>query len=411
MPSINKNKLPTFASTFFRHGLIIYFFNYLGAILNYLFQYISGDRLSLTILGEFESLFSLFSLITIIIGSLNFSLLEYFSRDNKVLVNHQLKKVFYRLSFYLLIFLCLLYPIISNFLKIYQPINYLILIISLVLSLNTIVYVSFLQSKYKFLLYSLIGLGGSIIRTAILYFTLSPYLSLFLSTLFGLLVAMYIVNQLNHSPATSTPPPFVFIKTSLIATTSILFLNYITTQDLLLIRHFFSASLSGVYASANIIGKVLFFATTPILTIAIPVFIQHRQHSRKLLYSIIISLLSTAIIGSLLLFIFATHTTAVVKLLFHSTNFYKSISIIPLYSLEIFTFSLLNILVQILICLQKKSAAIIPIIVAALQLTLIFLFHSQTTQVINATIISIFVGILLSLASIYRYLAKLPPVN
>lgn len=400
---MTKTDHQSFIFNFFKLSFLIYVFSYSGSFLNYLFHYLSGSKLSLVNLGEFEALFSIYSIIGIIIGSINYSLLDYFSKDKLTLVPKSLIQTFFRYSILTGIILIFLYYPISSLLKINNFFSYFLLALSIIINVNAIIYSSFLQSKYQIFALSVIGLVSSFTRTTIFFFTLNPYVSLVISTIIA-----YIVNVIFVYLLTKKYHQLYMVRefrpslSSISAIVSTLCLNLFMTIDLLMTRFYFNADTSGIYASATIIGKVILFATTPILTISVPMIIENIHNNKKSRHVFLLSILFTVIIGATILSIFTFKFEDITRLLFNSQNFFHTSTIITYYSIQIFLYVIFNIIIQTLICYKKVSSAILPLAVIILQFCLIVISHNNVYDIIRASTISISFGLLFATVNVIK---------
>lgn len=171
------------------------------------------------------------------------------------------------------------------------------------------------------------------------------------------------------------------------------------SQDVLLVKHYFTAHEAGIYASLSVLGKVLFYATGAVSFVLFPVLSERKAsgkgHSR-LVYSALF------IIGSVCVALTALYYAAPqFVLLVFGKAFYGAVPYLGPFAVFMTFFSLSSILIQTLLALDKTKVWIITEVFALLQLVLIVSFHATISQIISVNI-AVSAALFFSLLLYYR---------
>ena len=67
----------------------------------------------------------------------------------------------------------------------------------------------------------------------------------------------------------------------------------IITMDLILVKHFFSDQDAGVYATLSILGKIIYFAASPVASVMFPIVAGKHAKGEKYFEFLLMSLLIT----------------------------------------------------------------------------------------------------------------------
>ena len=172
------------------------------------------------------------------------------------------------------------------------------------------------------------------------------------------------------------------------------------SQDVLLVKHYFTSHEAGIYASLSVLGKVLFYATGAVSFVLFPVLSERKASGRghsRLVYSALF------IIGSVCTVLTALYFVAPqLVLLAFGKAFYGATPYLGHFAIFMAFFSLSSILIQTLLALDKVKVWIITSAGALLQVLLLILFHGSISQVIGVNIV-VSVGLFTSLLLYYMY--------
>ena len=189
--------------------------------------------------------------------------------------------------------------------------------------------------------------------------------------------------------------PLSFYKFGLASFITNLSLTSLYNSDVLLVRFFISHQ-SGIYATISILGKIIFFVSTSVLTVSFPIFTTQTKNLKKLKTSFTKSLSLITTIAFVGLIFYQLYPNLVIKL-FSNPDYTTATTLLPGFSLFIFFFTILNLVIQFFLTINKQYAVAISFFTALLQITLIILFHQNLTQIIQNSIIATLTSLLLSL--------------
>jgi len=172
------------------------------------------------------------------------------------------------------------------------------------------------------------------------------------------------------------------------------------SQDVLLVKHYFTSFEAGIYASLSVLGKVLFYATGAVSFVLFPVVSERKAsgegHSRLVATGLFI--IGMVCIGLTAFYFIAPQ----IVLVAFGKAFYGAAQYMGMFAIFMSFFSLSSILVQTLLALDKVNVWIITTICALLQTILLVLFHTTIFQVIGVNI-AVSVGLFSSLLLYYVY--------
>lgn len=172
------------------------------------------------------------------------------------------------------------------------------------------------------------------------------------------------------------------------------------SQDVLLVKHYFTSYEAGIYASLSVLGKVIFYATGAVSFVLFPVLSERKangkEHGRLVASGLFI-------IGSVCVILTAFYYAAPqFVLLAFGKAFYGAAPYLGSFAVFMSFFSLSSILIQALLALDKMKVWILTGACALLQLILIALFHDTIFQIIEINI-TVSVALFFSLLIYYAY--------
>lgn len=174
------------------------------------------------------------------------------------------------------------------------------------------------------------------------------------------------------------------------------------SQDVLLVKHYFTAHEAGIYASLSVLGKVLFYATGAVSFVLFPVVSERnasgKGHSR--LVAVGLFIIGMVCVGLTALYFMAPG----IVLVAFGKAFYGAAQYMGMFAIFMSFFSLSSILTQTLLALDKVNVWIITAGFALSQTVLLLLFHGTILHVIGVNI-AVSAALFFSLLLYYR-LAK-----
>jgi len=166
--------------------------------------------------------------------------------------------------------------------------------------------------------------------------------------------------------------------------------SFIST-DILLVKHFFNPQQAGLYAGLSLVARVIFFLSAPIGSVMFPIVVQKYSKKESFTRTFNLSLL-LVLLPSVLIAIFYMLFPDFSILFFLKKQNYLAIShLLTPFAIFIVLFSLLSIIANFYLSINKTKVYI-PVVIGALaQIILICLFHNSFAQIITISLVITFV--------------------
>lgn len=174
------------------------------------------------------------------------------------------------------------------------------------------------------------------------------------------------------------------------------------TVDVLLARYFLSPLQAGYYAALSVLGKVIFFASFPVVQVMFPLVSKHQTEGKdyqRMAELSFIMVLGLSVSISLAYFLFPQ---LVINLLFGS-KYLGIVSSLGAFAIFISLYSLCSLLVNFYLSISETKAVIMPALAAILQIGLIACYHADIAQIIKVNIFSMSL-LLVGLLSYFYFL-------
>lgn len=153
------------------------------------------------------------------------------------------------------------------------------------------------------------------------------------------------------------------------------------TVDVILARHFLSGTLSGQYAIIAVLGKIVYFAVGPVISVSFPLISSRAGNSKTYMLPLLGSLAMVLGVGSLISFILFMFPELILKIIFAG----KYLDVAPYlgpYSFFMVVFSVNSVLTYFLLSVSYFRWMWLLLGISILQGLLIILFHSSINQLI-----------------------------
>lgn len=389
----------------------------LGSFFSYLLQFALGRFLSVEDFGAFNALLSLTYLISVPTTILGTPLVKIVT---ELAATHSFKKLTALYVKVILvafgigsIFFAVLYFmrfIISANFKLNDTV--LVTLFGLVAMVNFIgiIIPSFLQGLQRFKAFSFFTVVGSFFRLLIPFGLVflglglrGVYLGFLLTAVVSFTVGYFLLKK-NLTQFENTDLTAHYVKIMLFSLPVVL-LNFgmaiLNNIDSILVKQNFSELEAGYYAGTVTMGKIILFGAGAVTTVMFPkiaaLYTQKRPYGnifRKLLG---IQVLAVAAAGGVFA-VFPKFFTV----LFFKDRFIHSVGYLPLFSLFMCLYVLLNFMTLFLLAIEKKWAFACVAAGAAVQYVMILTLGSDIYQVILASIS----GTVLSLALVIFYVVS-----
>lgn len=378
-----------------RVSAIHYFGSFIVNIGNYFFHLVLLRLLSPQAYGEFLSYISFLYVISIPSQTVNLlvskHVASFLGKNDSLRINaffyYLLKKTLLP-TLVLALFLVLTSSQLSSLFKA-DSTAFIILSISLILSLFSSIIRSYLLAFQKFVFNTTLSLLEILIKAGLALI----FIKLGLSAT-GVILAMFLTGVISifisFSQVKTAIYPRKKFKSSLnINLKKSVFYSLIFSAgslcllsvDVLMVRLFFSPLESGVYSAMSVLARMIFYGLAPLTTLMLP-FISRRfaanRPTKTVLFKLSAAIIFFGIIG---VSIFSFFPVTIVRILSGSA-YLSGASLLPLFSLSLLFLALSYVILTYLIAVNKNKATLALLPAFILQPLLIFFFHTNLNQVI-----------------------------
>ncbi len=388
-------------------GSSIVFLGSFGAsMFAYLFNLVMGRLLQVSEFGLLTALTSLGVLFGVFQMSLlgifaKFSARYHASNDNQgfSLLFHSGFRFVFIFSGILVLLLLVSIPFTSTVLKVEDPVLLILIIFSIGLSVLYSFPAGMLQGELQFKTLSVLSILGPTLKLIlsvvfiILGFKLIGVLfAIFLSSLLPLVAGMVIIRKRHriekstskHSPIflnelKSYSIPFFFATLGLII---------ISHADILLVRFYFEPIISGQYAALSLMGKAIFYLTSPLQFVLFPLIAQKREKNENVLKTLMLAFALVTSISLAISFGYFLFPHLVLSVFFPSPEYQVLAQYLGPFSLFIILFSLVNLFNNYFLSIGKTGIYKINLLGAGLFILLFSFFHNSLYQVIGVLFVS-----------------------
>jgi len=384
---------------------------------NYLYHLFMGRMLGPADYGLLASLISLTYMISVPIGTIRLSLVKEISSFYKK--NSEIKKTYdwilaKSIPVYILLALLAipLSSVISKSINIGHTDLVFVMLISGIVGLYTTINQSFLQGMQEFFKLSVVGILGSATKLilalalVVLGYGVFGATSSFLVTSLIVGVVTYIcLKKLLKSGERKRFRPKIKLS-SVILPIFLLNLAYTSlySTDIILAKRFLSASDAGFYAALSTLGKIIFFAISPIITVMFPITAE--KHSgggnHKKVFRLSLMFVVFICLGLFLIYLFFPKTMV---LALYGKGYLPIIKYLKYFALIFSLSSISYLLINYFVSIKKTKSVILYALAAVVQVVAIYLFHESLMQLAIVSL-AVMIWLLFSLVGYYFYNEK-----
>lgn len=398
-------------------SFIIFAGGMLGNVFNFLFNLLMSRNLPIAEYGTLISLISLITLFAIPAGCITPTIIsvagEFFAKGNNASVKYfyfKLLRPILLVGIVLIAGFIIFAHQLTSFLNITDTNLLIISSFVIFLSYISVLNISFLQAKLSFVAISASSIVVAAVKL-ILGFLLvitgyglgGALVAYLLSSFAPLLIGVTVMRKiLMRKTVKAIPIPTKSLISFGIPSAIIIFcLNSYISTDIILVKHLFNAHQAGLYAGISLIGRVIFFITAPVMTVMFPIitnrFNKNEEHTNVLLMSMGLVAIASLLI-SLFYFIFPQFT---ILFFLKKTDYLEGAGYLGMFGIFIALYSMVSLMSYYFLSVKKTKISAFLVAGAFSQVVFIYLFHSNFSDVIYVSIITMSV-LLLSLLTYYR---------
>lgn len=393
---------------------IVVFAGSMGAnIAGWLYHVFIGRILGTESYGELAALLSLFYILNVPSNVLQTVLVKFFSILKAKNELGQAKKLFYSVTIKILIVgslgllpIIVFAPFVASFLHIQSFIYVVWLYLIFTTFIVSVVSGSALQGFQLFTAVSILTTVGMTVRLVfgivfaffgVGWTLISNIFSNITSYIFTLLPLRFLTKIPERAITLDRKATIGFSIPAFITTLGITLLY---SQDVLLVKHYFSSHDAGIYASLSVLGKVIFFASAAVSFVLFPVISERRARGKSHHNLALSGLLVIGLMCAVLTVLYFTMPELV--LLAFGKAFIGAMPYLGIFALFITFFSLSSIMVNILLAIDKTAVWVFAIGASLVQVLLISQYHNTIIGVIQINL-GVCVGLFFSLLLYYAY--------
>ena len=408
-------KLQKLNTAKFRESLLYYAGNFTLNFFRYLFHLVLLRLLTPPEYGEFLSYLSLMYILAIPTGTIG-SLVTKFIADFEGRGDERSINIFF---YYLLNKTAPLGLIVGMILIIFStplaslfkahPLAFIVLGISTFISLFQTIVSSFLAGFQKFLVQTVLGfvsvvftIGISVIFIKMGLGASGAVLGQIITGLVITIITLYYIKDSIYPKEIPTGKE----KFSLKNFTFFSFIYSLGTMtlmsvDILVVRIVFDTHISGLYSSLSILGRMILFGLTPIISLVLPtVSIRYAKKisSRSIFFKLGMGITVLGFLGSL---VFTLIPKTIISLL--SGSQYLEISpLLPLFAYSMVLFALSQYLLSFLMATNRENANYLLLAAAVVQPFVLYKFGNTIATLVTINLF-IYLGLFLSLVVFLLY--------
>lgn len=283
---------------------------------------------------------------------------------------------------------------IASFLRIEHSFLVFLLGVSLAIGLLTVISTSVLQGFLRFKSLAFLNLFSAGIRDGIAFVAVLMGAGIFgimwtlvVSAVFGFFLSLYFLRDiLSVKPKTyhygkESYSSLIWIAIPLVG------LSLIMNADVVLVKHFFNAHDAGLYAALSNMGKIILFASSPVISVLFPLAVKKRTGGFSSYRDLLLASVFIVVI-SLPFFLLYLLLPGFSVNLFYG-GLYLSIS--PyLWRMAVYfvLFNLSSLLVSYCIALRHRGILFVPLLYGIGQMSLLLLFHRSFSQILTILIVT-----------------------
>lgn len=364
----------------------------------FIYHFLAGRFLGKVYYGDLAVIISILGIVGIIQLALGLTVIKYVATAKDKKETKNLIKWFDFWSIWLGLFISIIFlisaPFLNKFLNFHQPIVVYLLSPLIFFFMVTTTGRSILQGLLQFKKYVsslMVEVVIKIILTLIFILLGWAILGAMAALLLSIVCAFFITRKFLaenlFGKRENRPAIRPMVKYSSAVFTQGLALTSMYSMDLLLVKHFFSGAEAGIYASLAILGRVVFFGTSPITNVMFPIvakrFAEKEQYLKIFFLSLfLISFFALFIVG------FYFYFSQLSILVLFGKEYIEGASILWLFAVFMGLLSLAMLFTQFFLSVGKTKIVSVFVAASLLQIILIWFNHESLIKVIQMGILS-----------------------
>jgi O-antigen/teichoic acid export membrane protein len=381
---------------FYRHNVIFFIGSITVAALNYLFHPVLSRILPVAAFGELEALLSLLTQLSLLITVFGLVVTNVVTNSDTLSQKKAALDFLQSLVLYLVLALSFLlivgHSFFSSAFHFSSPLPFLILALILITSVPFTFQNAYLQGNHDFTSASIANVvmaGGRLFFAFVLvYIGWSTF-----GAITGLAIAQiaalaYTYRKTRGHASFFTIGKITFdqhlkeeLRYGALVLCAMGFVLFLSTADIIVVKHYFSPEIAGLYSGISTIARILFFVTSSISAVLLASVKLRAEptHNRKTLLQAAALLIG---LGGATLLLFSLFPSIVTTVLLGS-RYRPFAALLPRLSLVFFVASLVNLFFSYGIALRRFSLILISLMGTVALFVLCSFFHATLFSIIN----------------------------
>lgn len=160
----------------------------------------------------------------------------------------------------------------------------------------------------------------------------------------------------------------------------------ITNSDFLLVKSFFDATESGLYAAVTVLGRIAYFGALPLTIVMTPLIAKQQALGENTQKSFLLLMGGGVVLCGGLLFMAVLFAPLIIGLLYGEA-YVSAAGLLPMYTTAASLFVLTNLAITYRVALGEGRETWMPLVAGIVQIAAILVFHNTLQQVIIVQII------------------------
>lgn len=391
---------------FVRHPLIagsaiIFVGSFLASLLSYFFNLILGRFLVPADYGTYATLIAFLGIFGIFPATLTIIFAKFAAshkakqESEKISVTFMVgSKLILLIGSIILLILCLSIFYTSSFLHIKDMRLLVIVFLTIFLSIIASLPAGLLQGQMRLHALSLLNISTPLLKVLIgllvLFLGMRIFgvtLTIFIASLIPLTVIFLLLRHTHKNVKISAEDKSVFFKKfksyGMAFFLSTLGITILTSADIILLKHFYSAEKTGQYAALSLMGKSIFYLTSPIYFVFFPLIAQKKERNESIYKTLLLAIAIIALFSVSISFVYFLFPTVILGIFFPANSYKPLAQFLGPFSLYVIIFSIAMLFNSFLLSIGKTGVYKINLFVAILFVILLFFFHNTFYHVIG----------------------------
>lgn len=401
-------------------SLVIFIGSVLANVSSYLFHLLMGRFLGPENYGVLESLISITYFLGIPLSVLILVMVKFISenKERKDIVSSFVIKVIKKTTLWgILLFILFMsfFPILKNLVKTDSFILFLGVGLFSFIGIYSSIFSAVFQGFAEFVKYSFLNIFNVWVKLIIAVgFVLlglklgGAIYSIVISTALTVLLGYKLSQKhLNFNTQKSIDIGNLIKKVKPYSLSVLIFNLSMTsfyTIDIILAKYFLPANQAGQYAALSVLGKIIFYASSPLVAVMFPLIAEKYSKGEKYTNMFWQSFTLIVMVSGAVSVIYYLFPETMIGLLF-GKEYLWSAKYLGVFSLFISIYSLCSLFLNYFLSTSKTKPVFVSLFFALVQIIMISFFHDTIGEIIKSNVLSVSL-LLLSLLVIYYFDGK-----